>query len=187
MDKISLKIGTWTLAFSTIEMLFHTFKACPFLFIIFVVEAILGLRIHFNTLVSYRVDVVIFVLSSGNLSQLFLISKVWLISVSHWNPVKFVTTYITSNKTWVQSLILVGYLFLDICQWRGQLESRHFSNGMFGLLEVSIVLRTILSGLWWTRCLEIDVSTREPCKFRPWLERPVWLIARIRRMNFFSN
>ena len=159
MDKISLKIGTWTLAFSAIEMLFHTFKACPFVFIKFVVEAILGLRIHFNWLVGYRVDIVRFVLSSWNLWQLFLISKVWLISVSHWYPVKFVTTYIASNETCFQSLILVGHLFLDICQWRGQLESRHFSNGMFGLFEVSVVLRTICSGLWWLEFLHVGGRT----------------------------
>ena len=48
MNKIGFKIGSWTFAFSTVEMLFHTLEARFFLFIVFVEEAVHGLGVLFN-------------------------------------------------------------------------------------------------------------------------------------------
>ena len=67
MNEIGFEIGSWTFAFSTVEMLFHTLEASFFMFIVFVVEAVHSLRVLFNGLVSYRVDIVSLVLCSWNL------------------------------------------------------------------------------------------------------------------------
>lgn len=97
MNKISFEIGAWTLAFSTIEMLFHTLETGLFMFVVFVEEAVLSLRIVFNRLVGDRVDIMTFVLGPRNLLQLFLISKVGFISVSHRHTIEFVTCNISGD------------------------------------------------------------------------------------------
>ena len=83
MNKVLFKIGTGAFSFSHEKMLFHSFIACLFPFIILVEESVCRFLVILLAQISHSILLVTIVLGARNLFIFLLIGKVTFCSKTH--------------------------------------------------------------------------------------------------------
>ena len=131
-------------------MLFHSLVADVVVFVIVVVESVLGLLLCFFTLVGDRVDSMMVVLWAWNLIHDILVHKVRLITEAYSDLVDFIVELLSLLvKALVQMSVLMWNLDVQLFEVLWDAESLVLRLGKLQILERLVGFRRVESG--WRR------------------------------------
>jgi len=181
VNEILCQISTWSLRLSHIEMLLHAFVTRSLPFIIFIEEPVCSFWMSLLAKIGNWIFLVVLIFWPGDLSHLFRVCKIALSSITDTDSIEIVFLWISWYKTIRQRSILMWNLFLKFLHMISLEESLMSANTIFFIRECSIVLERVFCWWWGWRCLEVNVTTREPCELSPIVQSPfgTWDFSRI--------